>query len=163
MKYKKLNSICLHTITKESTKEIEFYKELLKDEIISYRLHGLGGILLPPDKFPFLGRSFLVSFNDDLFGYVHIGEFNPHEEAVYLKAAIHRDKRGTGYGKLLLEEITNYIFVNYQEVKCIKLKIAKDNLASIHTANSCGYIWLTDDFYIKYNPYLEEQLKKPKF
>lgn len=160
MKCKKLNTIELHTITKESIKEIEFYKELLKDEVINYRVHGLGGILLPIDKVPFLGRAFLTSLKDELFGYIHIGEFNHKEEAVYLKAAIHKDKRGNGYGKLLLEEITNYIFLNYQEVKCIKLKIANDNKASIYTANSCGYIWLVDDYYIKYNPYLEEQKKR---
>lgn len=156
MKCKKLNTIELHTITKNSHREIEFYKELIKDEVINYRVHGLGGILLKVDKYPFLGRAFLASLNDELFGYIHIGEFNPLEKSVYLKAAIHKDKRGNGYGKLLLEEISNYIFLNFQEVECIKLKIANDNKASIYTANSCGYVWLTDDFYIKYNPYLEE-------
>ena len=158
MKYKKLATIDLHTITKDSLKEIAFYRELLKDETINYRVHGLGGILMKSDKIPFLGRGFITSLNDELFGYIHIGKFNSEEKAIYLKAAIHKDKRGLGYGKLLLEEITDFIFLNYQEVECIKLKIASDNKASISTAIACGYEWLFNDYYIRYNPYLNETI-----
>lgn len=160
MKYKKLNNIMLHTIAKGSDEEINFYKELIKDDTINYRVHGLSGLTLSTNKYPFLGRAFLTSLNDHLFGYIHIGNYNKEEKAVYLKVAIHKNNRGLGYGKLLLEEITDYIFLNYEEIESIKLKIERDNLASINTANACGYKWLIDDFYVIYNPNLNEDVKR---
>lgn len=159
MEYKKLDTIMLHTVTKESVDEINFYRELNKDEEIGNRLHGLNGILLPVDKYPFLGRAFLTSLNGELFGYLHIGNLDEVEKSVYLKAGIHPNKRNCGLGKLLLKEVTDYIFLNHQEVEMIKLRIASDNKASIYTANACGYTWLVDEYYVKYNPYLEESKK----
>ena len=162
MEYKKLNTIMLHTITKESQEEIKFYRELCQDKVINDFVHGLNGVLLSPLKFPFLGRGFLTSLNGELFGYIHIGDFNEEEKAVYLKAAIHSSKRGKGYGKLLLSEITDYIFLNYGEIEVIKLKIASENKASINTANACGYLCFGSDYYIKYNPYLNEEIKNSR-
>jgi len=154
MKYLKLNTITLHTITKDSLEEIKFYREISKDEEVDKRLHGLGGVMLSVISHPFFGRGFLTSLDDTLFGYLHVGNYNELEKAIYLRAAIDKNQRKNGLGKRLLQEITDYTFLNYQEVECIKLKIARDNIASRNTAISCGYMWLEDDFYIKYNPYL---------
>ena len=73
-----------------------------------------------------------------------------------MRAAISKNKRGNKYGKTLLSEITEYIFVNFKAVESIRLKIDKENTTSLMTANACGYEWLSDDFYIKYNSYIKK-------
>jgi len=37
------------------------------------------------------------------------------------------------------------------------LKIDRENKASLMTANACGYLWLTDDFYYKSNPNIKKK------
>lgn len=113
----------------------------------------MSGLLNNPNNELF-GHSFLVSHSGTLIGYLNIGHYNKEEKCVYLRTAIDKNQRGQGYGKLLLSEITEYIFQNYSEVLNIRLKIAKDNIPSLMTANACGYTWLRDDFYNKVNPYI---------
>ena len=149
----KLETLTIHTFDKNNKTELEFIKKLCNDETIKSRFQGLLRGLI--DDKGFFDHAFLVSHNNNLVGYVHIGDFNNEEKCVYLRAAIDKDKRGFGYGKTILQEVTEYIFKNYSQVESIRLKIASDNKASLMTSNACGYKWLENDFYIKYNPYLD--------
>lgn len=151
----KLETLTIHNFDKNNKTELEFIKKLCNDETIKSRFQGLLRGLI--DDKGFFDHGFLVSHNNNLVGYVYIGSFNDEEKCVYLRAAIDKDKRGMNYGKTILSEITEYIFKNYSQVESIRLKIASDNKASLMTSNACGYQWLIDDFYIKYNPYIENK------
>ncbi len=160
MEYLKLETLSLHTVDKKDKVALEFIKKLCHDKTISDRFTGLTeGLLTNPEK-KFFGYSFLVTYNDKYIGYIRIGNIYEDEKSVYLRAAIDQDARGNNFGATLLNEITEYIFNNYHEVESIRLKIAPDNIPSLKTAEAGGYKWLIDDFYIKYNPYLSEIIKK---
>lgn len=156
MDFIKLETLNLHAAKKDSYKDLEFIKKLYRDDSIKQRFQGLL-IGLFNDLQIFFNRGFLVSHNEEYVGYLNIGSFNEDEKSVYLRAAVDKDKRGFNYGKAILNEITEYIFKTYPMVESIRLKIARDNRASLMTANSCGYEWLENDLYIKYNPYLENK------
>lgn len=155
MKIIKIGTLTLNSVEKNNVRDLEFIKKLCNDDTIKSRFQGiLSGLLNNND---FFDRGFLVSINNEYIGYVHIGGLNKEDNSVYLRAAVDKDNRGFGYGKTILKEITEYIFKNYIEIESIKLKIAKDNKASLMTSNACGYEWLNDDFYIKHNPYKENR------
>jgi len=153
MEYAKIGELTLNIFDKTSKQELEFIRKLCKDETISKWFQGIMVGLTNNSKKEFFNHSFLVTHNKDLIGYINIGSYNEEEACVYLRAAIDKEKRGFSYGKMLLTEITNYIFKNYNNIESIRLKIEKENKVSLNTAISCGYEWLKDDYYIKNNPY----------
>ena len=159
MEYAKIGTLTLTTFDKDNREDLEFIKRMCQDETIRSRFQGIMRGL-SNEKKSFFDTGFLVKHDKDLIGYIHIGNFNELDHCVYLRSAVDKDKRGLSYGKTILSEITEYIFQNYPQVESIRLKIAIDNKPSLMTANSCGYLWLEDDFYIKYNPYMD--LKKTK-
>lgn len=160
MIYKKIGTLTLNTLDKNDLNAINFLKKLCNDETIKKRFQGILVGLSKSISLDIFNRSFLVSHNEDFIGYLNVGDFNSEEKSVYLRAAVDSDKRGHSYGKTILAETTEFIFTNYPQVESIRLKIARDNRPSLMTANSCGYIWLKDDFYIKYNPYIEKNKSK---
>lgn len=56
-----------------------------------------------------------------------------------------KEYRGKKYEKLILSEVSNYLFENYN-IKTISLDIEPSNIASIRTALSCGYIPDEDEY-----------------
>ena len=158
MEFARIGTLILNIFDKNDRKALEFIKKLCHDESILSRFQGIM-IGLSNKNNVFFDHSFLVSHNNEFIGYINIGKFNNEEKSIYLRAAVDKEKRGFGYGKTILQEITEYIFKNYPQVESIRLKIASDNKASLMTANSCGYQWLENDFYIKYNPYLKKNKK----
>ncbi len=131
---------------------------MCRDETIISRFQGIVPGLVKNPNNEFFNHGFLVMCENNLVGYIGIGEFNLEEKSVYLRAAIDREQRGKAYGKILLEEITCYIFSNFDIVENIRLKIALDNKPSLNTARSCGYEWLEKDLFIKYNPNIKRSL-----
>lgn len=159
MEFIKLQTLSLHTFDKENKSALEFIKKLCKDETIQTRFQGITSGLLHNEKKDFFNHSFLVTDNNVFIGYINIGTYNKNEKCVFLRAAIDKDNRGKSYGRSLLNEATDYIFKTYPEVESIRLKIAIDNKASLMTAKACEYEWLENDFYIKYNPYINKKRK----
>lgn len=157
MEYAKLKTLTLSTFDKNKREDLEFVKKLCKDESIGKWFHGITVGLLHNPKNEFLDHSFLVRHNDTLVGYIGIGNFNEMEKSVYLRAAIDKDQRGKKYGEILLQEITDYIFENYSQVESIRLKIDRQNKASLSTANACGYKWLENEIFAKFNPYINNK------
>lgn len=158
MEFAKIGTLILNIFDKENIEALEFVKELCRDDTIKTRFQGIMVGLSNPQN-EFFNHSFLVKHNDVFIGYINISDFNTEEKSIYLRAAITQNKRGLSYGKTLLSEITEYVFKKYPQVENIRLKIANDNKASLMTSNSCGYEWLKDDFYIKYNPYITTNKK----
>ena len=156
MEFIKLETLSLHIIDKQNKNDLEFVKKLVKNEGIKKWVHGISNIMSSNEKKEFFDKGFIVKDNDLYIGYLGIGSLN-EEKSVYLRAGLDSDVIGMGYGKKILSEITEYIFSNYQEAECIKLKIDRENIPSLRTANSCGYTWLHDDFYVKYNPYIKKK------
>lgn len=159
MVYDKIGILTINTFDKENIEAREFVKKLCQDETIKARFQGITVGLLNNPRKEFFDHGFLVSHNNIFIGYIGIGAYDDIKHSVYLRAAIDKDRRGHSYGKILLEEITEYIFQKYPNVEIICLKIAPDNKASLMTANACGYQWLKDDFYGKNNPYINKKLK----
>lgn len=158
MKNIEMETLTLQSFDKENKEHLEFFKKLVKQPSITSRFQGIGVGLLHEHGDKFFDRGFLITDNDKLIGYLGIGEFDEENKSVYLRGAIDIDCRGNSYGKKMLKESTEYIFLNYPKVENIRLKIAEDNIISIRTAEACGYEKLYNDFYIHYNPYIE---KKP--
>lgn len=154
MEYAKIGELSLNIFDKTNKEELEFIRKLCKDETIGKWFQGIMVGLNNPKK-EFFKHSFLVTHNKDLVGYINIGSYNEEESCVYLRAAIDKDKRGSSYGKMLLSEVTDYIFTNYNTIESVRLKIDFNNKPSLNTAIACGYVWLKDDYYIKNNPYYD--------
>ena len=157
MEFIKLETLSLHIIDKNNKGDFEFAKKLFQNKDIKKWVHGISNILSDNIKKEFFDKGFIVKDNNDYVGYLGIGSFNKQEKSVYLRAGIDSDKTGNGYGKKILGEITEYIFSNYEEIESIRLKIDRENIPSLKTANACGYTWLRDDFYVKYNPYIKKK------
>lgn len=157
MNIRKLNNLTLVNFDKENKEHLEFLKKLIHDESIKKWFNGICSGLISNPNNEFFGHSFFVKDNEDLVGYVNIGDFNTNEKSVYLRSAVEKNKRGKNYGKTILADITDYIFDNFNEVESIRLKIDRENKASLMTANACGYLWLTDDFYYKSNPNIKKK------
>ena len=154
----KLNTLEICSFDKNDSSHLCFLKKLVKDQTVLSRFQGFTHRLLHHTDEQFFGRGFLISKDSKIVGYVDIGNFNVEEENVYLRCAIDDNERGKGVGKTLLKELTFYIFQNYQFVDHIKLKIAHDNVGSLKIAESCGYVWINQDYYIKQN--LCKQIKR---
>lgn len=155
----KLNTLSLKTFDKNNKEHLLFLKKLVRDESITNRFNGILP-MLTKDTDEIIGKGFFISDKNKLVGFIEIGQFNIEEKCVYLRAAVDKDLRGQHYGKRTLEDVSNYLFQNYNKLESIKVKIAHDNIPSIKTAASCGYKWLRDDYYILNNPYLDKITKK---
>lgn len=148
----KLESMLLEDFSKVDMEQLKFYKKLRDQESISKRFQGILPSLLS-DSDSELGKGYLVSFNNKYIGYLLIGSISLDERSIYLRSAVDCDERGKSYGKIILKEVTDYIFNNYHEVQFIKLYIADDNIPSINTAKSCGYHKSNNGIYYLENPY----------
>ena len=152
MLFIQLETLALYIIDKKNKQDLEFVKRLFHNEEIKKWVHGISNVLNDNINCEFFGHGFIIKDGEKYIGYIGISEFVRDENCVYLRAGLDKDVVGNGYGKKTLSEITEYIFLNYPDVEKIKLKIDRENLPSLNTANACGYKWLYDDFYINYNP-----------
>lgn len=81
--------------------------------------------------------GYVVCLNDKFIGYVFISKRVNDE--IFLEYSIVNEFRGKGYGKLVLSEVSEYLFSNYN-IKSISLDIDPSNIASVMTAVSAHYI-----------------------
>lgn len=154
-----LDTLSLVVFDRNNIEHINFFKKIALDATIKNRFTGfLSNLNAKSDSI--IGKAFFLEANNELIGFIDIGSFSEEEEAIYLRGAIDKEKRGKNYGHKMLEETSNYIFLNYPEVKNIKLKIAHDNTSSIKTAESCGFINTLNDCYQKGNPYYFKNITK---
>ena len=119
------------------------------------------------DKFTFDVGYVVLNESLEGVGYVFISGIR--NDNLYIEYSITKENRGYGYGKKLLNEVTNYLFENYN-IKDARLDIDSSNQKSIKTAEACGYFLDEDDFerkgyqgkmiFIKDNPYyISKRLK----
>lgn len=155
-----METLSLNTFDKDNKIYLDFLKKLLCDKTIKQRFQGFLPNLLRENTNSIIGRGFFVSCDNELIGYIDIGNYNINEKSVYLRCAIEKSKRKKAYGRRILSEISDYIFNTHPEVETIKLKIDKDNVPSLKVADACGYKWINDDYYGLSNPYTKSHTHK---
>ena len=87
--------------------------------------------------------AFVVLDKDMPIGYVYISS-NKKDE-VFLECSLLKNFRGVGYGKILLNEVSNYLFENYN-IRCIKGDVDPSNKKSQMMLESCGYLFDEEDY-----------------
>jgi len=80
--------------------------------------------------------AFVIEDNTNPIGYLYISSLK--KDIVFLEYAILKDYRKMGYGSKIVNEISNYLFIN-NNIKSIKLDIDPGNKYSIALALSCGF------------------------
>ena len=91
----------------------------------------------------FFGSAYVVLNNLEPIGYVYISGIS--NDDIYIECAILHNKRKLGYASLLLKELTDYIFSNYN-IRQIKLDISLNNQGSIMVAKKNGFDVDEEDF-----------------
>ena len=133
-----LNKIYLETYDKNNNAHEYLIKQFANDSYSSF-ISMIDSRLRLNSKqktFPFDTAFIVYLYTGEILGYVFISGVRNDE--VYLEYSILKDKRNKGYGKLTLELVTNYLFINYN-IKDIALDIDVSNEASMKTTMSCGY------------------------
>lgn len=95
-------------------------------------------------NFPF-DVGFFVRINNELVGYIYISK-NISDE-VFLESSLFNEYKGKKYGKLILDEVSNYL-INEYNLKSLVLDIDPSNNSAIRTAISVGYE-IDEEEYIK--------------
>ena len=87
--------------------------------------------------------AFVILDEDTPVGYLFISSMVNDE--VFLEYAILKEFRGMGYASDVVNEVSYYLFQNYN-IRSIKLDIDPSNKNSILVANSCGFMLDEEDF-----------------
>ena len=89
-----------------------------------------------------LREAYVVLDNNTPVGYLYISS-NSNDE-VYVEISILKDKRKNGYGKRILNEVSNYLFEN--NIRIIKVSIEPSNIGSINMVESCDFLFDEEDY-----------------
>ena len=141
----KLNNLSLYLYDNYNFKHNELVKELEVGDSSSSYIHDIRTRLNDGKNkkdIPF-GVGFIVGLKDEFIGYVFISKRIKDE--IFLEYSLINEFRGKGYGKLVLSEVSDYLFTNYN-IKSITLDIEPSNIPSIMTAVSVGFDVLEDDY-----------------
>lgn len=84
-----------------------------------------------------VGNSYLIKKNKDYIGYIYISNVDNNESRV-ISMMIERSVRNKGYGKIVLNSISTYLFEK-DLAKSIFVYIKDKNTKSKAMASSCGY------------------------
>lgn len=87
--------------------------------------------------------AFVVLDKDIPIGYVYISS-NKKDE-VFLECSLLKNFRGKGYGKRLLNEVSNYLFEKHN-IRCIKGDVDPSNKNSLVMLKACGYEFDEEDY-----------------
>ena len=83
----------------------------------------------------------MLSKNEPI-GYVYIS--NNVKDEVFLELSILKYKRNMGYGSMIINELSDYLFNNYN-IRCVKLDIDPSNINSIKIVEACGFLFDEDE------------------
>ena len=87
--------------------------------------------------------AFIIEEDETPIGYLFISSIINDE--VFLEYAILKEFRGMGYASDLVNELSDYLFHNYN-IRSIKLDIDPSNKNSMYVANACGFILDEEEF-----------------
>lgn len=144
---------------KGDDKHLKVYEELVNGKSQSKMISMIKENLLRSHKSEELvfDNAYLLKQNEDIIGYLYLtAKVNNH---IYLEMSILKDYRNKRMGSMMLEEITNYLFINNDDLKEIRLSIDKSNPGSMKSALNANYYYDEDDYmndkidFICSNPY----------
>lgn len=87
--------------------------------------------------------AFVVEDNYVPIGYLYISS-NERDE-VFLECSFLKRFRKKGYGRTLLNEISNYLFEQHN-IRCIKGDVDPSNKNSQQMLEACGYLFDEDEY-----------------
>ena len=132
------------------TRYIEQNHKYLKNELekgtsASSYIHQIGERLeISKDNNKTICQSAFVILDKEIpIGYLFISKVVNDE--VFLECAILKEHRRKGYAKRILNEISEYLFVNHN-IRSIRLDIDPSNKSSMLVASSCGFLLDEDDY-----------------
>ena len=85
----------------------------------------------------FFQSAFVVLDSSMPVGYVFIS--NNKKDEVFLEYSVLKKIRGKGYGRKIINELSEFLFFNYN-IKSVKLDIDPSNKNSIYVAECCGFV-----------------------
>lgn len=83
-----------------------------------------------------LGNNFLVKDGDSYVAFVAISHQKKGERTI--SAIVQEKMRDCGYGRIILTGVSDFL-LNNKLASSLRLNINKNNLPSIHLAESCGF------------------------
>ena len=151
---------------KKDDEHLKVYEELVNGESKSKMISLIGENLISSHETETLdfANAYLLQQNEDIIGYLYLtAKFNNH---IYLEMSILKKYRNKKMGSMMLEEITNYLFMNNDDLKEIRLSIDKSNPGSMKSALNANYYYDEDDYmndkidFISSNPYYIDRKNK---
>ena len=144
---------------KDDDNHLKVYEELVNGKSQSKMISMIKENLVRSHKSGELvfDNAYLLKQNEDIIGYLYLtAKVNNH---IYLEMSILKDYRNKRMGSMMLEKITNYLFINNDDLKEIRLSIDKSNPGSMKSALNANYYYDVDDYmnekidFICSNPY----------
>ena len=87
--------------------------------------------------------AFVVEDNNTPIGYLYISPMQKDE--VFIEYAVLKEYRGKGYGRKIIEEVSDYLF-SFHNIENVKLDISPSNKNSMFVAESCGFEMDEEEF-----------------
>lgn len=124
-----LKNFSITNYDSEISDNVKFLDEIKNDEEISENLSDAplaleksGGVSNLR-----LGVAYLVKEKEENIGLIRLAKKNIQEHSLSIDIAIREACRDKGYGKVLLAEISDYIFKNSTLIKSVKLNSCVDS------------------------------------
>jgi RimJ/RimL family protein N-acetyltransferase len=163
----KLDDFTIINFNKTNVTHLKAYEELVNGSSKSKMISLIGERLLQSFNTTNLefSNAYLITLNNSIVGYLYLS--NKKANSIYLEMSILKQYRKKHIGSTFLNLITEYILVNNEDLKEIKLNIDKSNVTSMKAAINASYYYEEDDFgnnkidFIRNNPYyIKEKTKK---
>lgn len=159
MKITSFNNFGIICFNKENYEHAKAFAEFVNGESKSNMISLVGERLMGSHKTDNLDfcNAYLITHYENIIGYLYLSA--KKNNYIYLEMSLLKQYRKKHYGSELLNEITNIIFDNNEDLKEIRLSIDKSNIGSMKSAINAGYYYEEDDFmkekidFIKSNPY----------
>lgn len=145
-----IGKLTITNFCEDNIEHIKFREDLVNDEVFHkfFPYENIESLLRPVtnDGSIEVKNTYIVKDKEKLIGWLYLGGI---EHIVSLDCAVHPNYRNLGYGTMIVEECSNYLFQNNIASE-IEVTIRKDNNYSISCIEKCNYKRLRkmDDFYI---------------
>lgn len=145
-----IGNLTISSFCVDNVEHIIFRKELIEDKCFhKFFPHFTEDTVLKPiinDNEIKLKNSYIIRDNNKLVGWIRIGGI---DKDITFDCAVHPSFRKMGYGSMIIDECSNYLFENdiAQEIECV---IREDNSDCINCISKHKYkrIGKFDQFYI---------------
>lgn len=154
-----LENFSIINFEKSNNEHLDVYNDFVSGESKSNMISLIGERLQLSHKTEMLefGNAYLITQKDNIIGYLYLT--NKSKNYIYMELSILKKYRKNNIGSIFLNEITDYIFYNNNDLKEIRLNIDKSNIGSMKAAMNAGYYYDEEDYmnqkidFTRDNPY----------